>query len=67
MPRIKCKQNTLKLLFSVVILSIFHIIIAFGHEISVCIAHSQSLTIKAAITTAADDIICDIFPNFRKK
>ena len=26
-----------------------------------------SLTLKASITTAADDKFCDIFPNFRKK
>ena len=25
------------------------------------------LTLKEPITTAADDILCDIFPNFRKK
>ena len=25
------------------------------------------LTLKALITTAADDKFCDIFPNFRKK
>ena len=25
------------------------------------------LTLKAPITTAADDKFCDVFPNFRKK
>ena len=28
---------------------------------------SHDLTLKAPITTAADDKFCDIFPNFRKK
>ena len=27
----------------------------------------KSLTLKAPITTAADDKFCDIFPNFEKK
>ena len=27
----------------------------------------KELTLKAPITTAADDIFCNIFPNFRKK
>ena len=26
----------------------------------------EDLTLKVPITTAADDIFCDIFPNFRK-
>ena len=29
--------------------------------------YEDSLTLKAPITTAADDKFCDIFPNFRKK
>ena len=27
----------------------------------------RELTLKAPITTAADDKFCDIFPNFQKK
>ena len=29
--------------------------------------HAKELTLKAPITTAADDKFCDIFPNFRQK
>ena len=31
------------------------------------VGHDKMLTLKAPITTAADDKFCDIFPNFRKK
>ena len=34
---------------------------------TLCRKASQQLTLKAPITTAADNKYCDIFPHFRKK
>ena len=34
---------------------------------SVSSQSDETLTLKAPITTAADDKFCDIFPNFQKK
>ena len=35
--------------------------------LKLCIQQAKVLTLKAPITTAADDKFCKIFPNFRKK
>ena len=38
-----------------------------NHEKILSMQNVNSVTLKAPITTAADDKFCDIFPNFRKK